>query len=417
MFAQKTTSTDIQSIQGLVPRGLLGGAKNLSISKTTSEGLSPVRVQIKDGLIQDIEVVLQSGNLIKGVLLPRLVEPHAHIDKAFSWRSYPNLNGTYKDALIANLEEHKYRTIEKVRHRAEKSLNLALKNGLRAIRTHIDSFGLIGEQTWATLSEIKKEWRGLIELQLVALVPLEYWSSLNGRNLALKVANQNGFLGGVIVPPYESKYLRKRLINLFSIANELECGIDLHIDETALAPGSGLNVLLSVLDKYKLHVPITCSHLSSMGLISEKKLQALAERLADHNVHVIALPLTNFWLLARHEKKTPCIRPLAPIKQLQNAGVTVAIGCDNVQDPWYPGGDFDPFSLISSAMALTHMAPWNRLGLSTYTTGPSRILGLQWDGTLKKGSPADFVLLEADSWADIISTSPSRTVMVNGAWI
>ena len=108
---------------------------------------------------------------------------------------------------------------------------------------------------------------------------------------------------------------------------------------------------------------------------------------------------------------------MAPIKQLQNAGVTVAIGGDNVQDPWYPGGNYDPISLISASMPITQLPPWERLGLSTFTTAASRLMGLESDGILKSGIPADFVVLDAVSWSVAISSQPERKVMIKGNWI
>jgi cytosine deaminase len=74
----------------------------------------------------------------------------------------------------------------------------------------------------------------------------------------------------------------------------------------------------------------------------------LAERMALHNIRVVALPLTNGWLLGRQDFATPLRRPLAPIRQLQRAGVCVAVGGDNVQDPWFPAGNFDPFGFDCS---------------------------------------------------------------------
>ena len=148
-----------------------------------------------------------------------------------------------------------------------------------------------------------------------------------------------------------------------------------------------------------------------------ESMKSIAERLAEHKVNVVALPLTNFWLLSRKEKVTPFIRPLAPIKQLQNAGVTVAVGGDNVQDPWLPVGNFDPLSLMSASITMTQSAPWNRLGLSLFTTGAARLMGLEWDGTFRIGSEADFILIDAECWSTAMSTPPSRKVMINGQWM
>ena len=114
---------------------------------------------------------------------------------------------------------------------------------------------------------------------------------------------------------------------------------------------------------------------------------------------------------------TPVERPLAPINQLQKAGVTVGIGGDNVQDPWNPIGDFDPLSLIAASIPMAQVAPWQRDGLATFTTGSARIMDLDWDGSLEVGSPADFILLDADSWTSALSMSPDRKVMIKGAWV
>lgn len=414
---QKKTSPDIPYLEGLFPRSLITCGKNVLSAITTPEGLCPLRIYLEGGLVRSFEAIKESSESQLGLLLPRFVEPHAHIDKAFTWKISPNFLGTYEGALKANFEEHKKRTIPKVRSRAIRSLDLALKNGFRSIRSHIDSFGLIGDYSWEALLELKHEWKSLIELQFVALVPLEYWGTNNGKNLVRKVANENGFLGGVIAPPYEKKKLRGQLLNLFSLANDFGCGIDLHIDETNQSPASGLRELINSLGQMKVEVPITCSHLSSMGLASKRCIRFFADKLADNEINVIALPRTNFWLLSKQEKSTSFQRPFAPIKELQNAGVTVAIGGDNVQDPWYPGGDFDPLSLMATSIPMTHLAPWTRSGLSVFTTAPARLMDLQWDGTLQVGSPADFVLLEANNWATAMSSSPARKVMIKGAWL
>ena len=72
------------------------------------------------------DVIKENEEMPETLMMPRLVEPHAHIDKAFTWRISPNLLGTYEEALNANLEEHKHRSIKNVRLRAEKSLKLMI---------------------------------------------------------------------------------------------------------------------------------------------------------------------------------------------------------------------------------------------------------------------------------------------------
>ena len=406
-------------ISALMPRGLIGNAANILSSKVSYDGLCPVKIKWKDRKVVEIDCL--SGDLDKKnqkILLPRLIEPHAHLDKAFTWANYPNFRGTYSGALEANLKEHLLRSPEKVNSRAEKAISLCIKNGLRAVRTHIDGFGLVGSETWKIINALRKKWKEYLEIQCVALVPLDYWSSSEGLLLASKVAEDNGLFGGVLVPPFDKSKTKKNLLNLLKVANDYGCGIDLHIDESSSNHAAGLNVLMKVLEEFKSHhVPITCSHASSLGLINEKKINEYANKLSDFGISVVALPLTNSWLLGRQAGVTPTHRPIAPIRQLQNKGVNVAIGCDNVQDPWFPLGNFDPISLMSISMPFTQLAPWERLGLSAFTTSSANVLGLKWDGLIELDCPADFVVLEADSWSSALSTSPNRQNIINGDYL
>ena len=207
------------------------------------------------------------------------------------------------------------------------------------------------------------------------------------------------------------------MLNLVKLAGQLNCGIDLHIDEADHYPAYGLKKLIKVLSHMELKVPITCSHSSSLGLLPEGELRRLSEQIAHYRVNVIALPLTNSWLLGRYSNKTPVTRPLAPIKQLQQAGVIVAVGGDNIQDPWFPLGRLDPLELISLSMPLTQLAPWHRLGLAPFTTSAANVMKMEWDGTIGVDSPADFVLIDGSSWTEAFTSTKKRQIVIAGEWL
>ena len=174
-----------------------------------------------------------------------------------------------------------------------------------------------------------------------------------------------------------------------------------------------MKILLNTIEKLNSNVKVTCSHSSSLLLLKDNELTKLADKMLKKNITVIALPLTNFWLLNRQEKNT-ISRPVAPIKQLQKAFIDVSIGSDNVQDPWYPFGNFDPFYLMSHAMPMLQLNPWDRLSLSAIFNSPSRLLNLNWDGVVKKGCPADFVIVEGNCWGDIFSGNIKRKIIIKG---
>ncbi|MEB3353051.1 MAG: amidohydrolase family protein [Cyanobacteriota bacterium] len=350
--------------------------------------------------------------------LPPLVEPHAHLDKCFTVGRWPNRSGSLLGALAQNHREAVERTVEGVLARAEQALERAWRQGLRAIRSHVDSGGAGGSASWEALLELRRRWAGRVELQLVALVPLAHWSTPQGEALARWVADQGGLLGGVLGPPYGHRPEdRSALIALLALADRLGTGVDLHIDEADLAPALGVRQLLAVVERRHPGVPITCSHAASLGLLPEERLAPLAERLAAAGLAVVALPLTNLWLLGRRPAGSPLLRVQAPVRSLQRAGVRVALGADNVQDPWYPGGDFDPLELLRLAPLTSHLQPDLRQGLSPFTTEPSRLLGLAWDGVVRVGAPADLIVLAASDWTELLARSPQRRVLRGGVWL
>jgi cytosine deaminase len=97
--------------------------------------------------------------------------------------------------------------------------------------------------------------------------------------------------------------------------------------------------------------------------------------------------------------------------------VVVAVGGDNVQDAWFPGGDFDPLEVLRFAVVASHLHPWSRQGLSPFSTAAAQLLQLEWDGILRPGSPADLVVLDARNWSDLLARSPQRRVMRGGVWL
>ena len=406
-------------LQLRMPRGLLDpGLRDLGCGD--GDGLVAVRLQLADGRIAAITAAAPgpAGDAGPPLAITPPVDAHVHLDKAFSWGAFPNRDGTMAAALALNLQEGEQRSLAQVLERGERALEQAWRYGLRALRSHVDSGGPCAEPSWEGLLELQHRWRGRVELQLVALAPLQHWQTPDGQRLARRAAAASGLLGGVLGPPYPRRRAdRAALQALLQLAAELGCGVDLHVDEAGTAPAHGLRSLVALLERGRPPVPITCSHASSMGLLPPEPQRRLAERMAALELAVVCLPTTNFWLLGRRGPLTTAERPLAPVRALQRAGVPVALGADNVQDPWYPGGDFDPLALLRLSHRAAHLSPWSRQGLMPFTTVPSRLLGLAWDGVLRPGAPADLLITNAQSWSALLARPPQRRVLRHGQWL
>lgn len=400
-----------------LPRALLDPRLS-GLAVGAADGLVAIELEQRQGRITALRPLDTAAAAAAGPLplaLTPLVEPHAHLDKCFTAAAFPNPEGTIAGAMASNRRESEQRSAEQVLERGERALERAWRHGLRAIRSHIDSGGPATRPSWEALLELRRRWAGRVELQLVALVPLAHWSSAEGEELARWVADRGGLLGGVLGPPYgRLRSDRDALGALLGLAERLGTGVDLHVDEADDQPGRGVTLVAEVAAERRCGVAITCSHAASVALLGRRRLERLAEQLAAAGIAVVALPLTNLWLLGRRPERTPVLRVQAPIRCLQRAGVLVAMGGDNVQDPWYPGGDFDPIELLRLAPLTSHLWPAQRQGLAPLSTAPARLLDLEWDGLVREGGPADLVLLAASGWSDLLARSPRRLVLRDG---
>ena len=71
---------------------------------------------------------------------------------------------------------------------------------------------------------------------------------------------------------------------------------------------------------------------------------------------------------------------------------------------------------MSFSMTFAQLAPWQRLGLSPFTTSAANLMQLEWDGTIGIGSPAELLLVDASSWSEALSSPPQRRVLIHGGW-
>ena len=133
-----------QRLQCLVPRALLDPERT-DLPCGDAQGLLPVELRWQGEQLSAIEPCGGSG---LPLALTPLVDPHVHLDKAFSWPDFPNYSGRMQAALALNLEEGQSRTAEQVLQRGELALDRAWRYGLRGLRSHIDSGGPCAEPSW-----------------------------------------------------------------------------------------------------------------------------------------------------------------------------------------------------------------------------------------------------------------------------
>src|SRR5262245_59195052 len=103
---------------------------------------------------------LPAIDLRGGIVLPRFVDVHTHIDKGHIWPRRSNPDGTHagaRAAVAADREAHW--SADDVRTRMDFSLRCAFAHGTGAIRTHLDSLGKQSAVPWRAFTQMREQWK------------------------------------------------------------------------------------------------------------------------------------------------------------------------------------------------------------------------------------------------------------------
>ncbi len=129
----------------------------------------------------------------------------------------------------------------------------------------------------------------------------------------------------------------------------------------------------------------------------------VAGEVAAAGISIVPLPQTNLFLQGRdHPQSTP--RGLTAIAALREAGVLVAAGADNVQDPFNLVGRSDPLETAALLVMAGHVLPDEAYDM--VANNVRRVLGLA-PVRFEVGDPADFVAIDAPSVRGAIADAPA----------
>ncbi|MEA9391576.1 cytosine deaminase [Acerihabitans sp. TG2] len=304
-----------------------------------------------DGMISSLSPTKSSQcalwNLDGALVLPGLIEPHAHLDKTFTiGRSRPAGPGLLA-AIDAMQQDRWHWNAQDIHQRAAQGLARAAAHGVSHLRTHIDWFDATAPAAWLEMAKLEQPG---VTLERVALVPLVFFAdAATADAIAQAVAHsgEHGLLGGFI---HSSNWDPAAMENLMLSAARWHLNLDLHIDEELGKTANGLVWLAEYLSNHEFPGHICCSHGCALASGGEQQAKQVLALLAKQRVTLIALPMTNLLLQDAVVGRTPRQRGITLLKEAQTAGVPTLLGCDNVQDAFCPAGSYDPLDTLTCGM-------------------------------------------------------------------
>jgi cytosine deaminase len=350
----------------------------------------------------------------RGYLLsPPFVDCHFHMDATLSL-GLPRLNltGTLLEGIALWGELKPHLTHEAVAERALRYCDLAVSQGLLAVRSHVD---VCDDRLLAVeaLLEVKKRVKPYLDLQLVAFPQDGYFRAPTAAlNLERALDLGVDVVGGI--PHFERTMAvgAASVKALCEIAARRGLMVDLHCDESDDPLSRHVETLAFEAQRLGLRDRATGSHLTSMHSMDNYYVSKLLPLIAESGICAVSNPLINLTLQGRHDSY-PRRRGMTRVAEMRALGIPVALGQDCVMDPWYSLGVADMLDVANMAV---HGAPMTsreaiRWTFDAVTEIPARILGLDGYG-LSVGSNADMVLLQATDPIEAVRLRATRLYVI-----
>lgn len=396
-----------------------------AIPAAASDTFVACDITVRDGQIAAITIPgasppdLTRVDLREGLVLPRFVDGHTHLDKGHILERAPNPDGSFLAArtTVAADREANWSAAD-VRRRMDFALRCAFAHGTAAIRTHIDSLGKQTAISWPVFDQMRTEWKGRIELQAAALCPAELAldDEPQFREIVATVARYGGSIGGLtFMGTRPGEKLDRALDRVCQAAAAHGLSLDFHVDESSSPDALTLEPIARAVTRNRFTGRVVAGHCCSLALQPDDDRHRIISQVAEAGITVVSLPLVNMYLQDREPGRTPRWRGVVPFQELAEAGARVVVASDNTRDPFYAYGDLDFLEVFREATRILHLDHSPRSWASLLGPATAEAMGFVTPGKITVGGPADLVIVGArDLWELNARPWSDRAVIVAG---
>ncbi len=396
-----------------VPVALLG---DRGLAAATREGLATVDLEIARGTIRHVRPAATPAadglDVRRGIVLPCFTDAHTHLDKGHIWERAPNPDGTFATALaVVRADARQHWQAEELYRRMRFGLQCSYAHGTQALRTHLDCGNGQYQLSLPVFARLQAEWRDKLTLQAVSLVTLDEYQTPAGVALADAIAAAGQVLGGVA---YANPELPAQLDAIFTLAAERQLDLDFHADENGDPDSRCLQAIAAAALRHEFPGRITCGHCCSLAVQPPEVVTATLDMVKQAGIGIISLPMCNLYLQDAQPGRTPRWRGVAPVQEIQQAGIPVALASDNCRDPFFGFGDHDPLEVFNQSVRIAHLDRPYGDWIRAVTQTPSQLLGLA-ERAIAPGAPADLIVFRGRSFSELLARSQhDRLVLRRG---
>src|SRR5690554_6485534 len=368
------------------------------------ENPSATELLVEDGKFKQIGTDLPAGDqeidLEGKLVLPPYVDPHLHLDYAYTGRNDGGKikSGTLFEGIARWHEIKKSQTLQDVKQRALRAIREEVSQGVQFIRTHIDVTDpkLTGLKA---ILELREEVRDMVEIQIVSFPQEGMFAYKGGLELVEEGLKMGAdCVGGI--PHFEwAREIGERSIHsIVELAVKYDKMIDVHCDETDDPMSRFVELLNALVMAEGIGPKTAASHTCSFGSADNAYAFRMMGLFKASGINFIACPTENAYLQGRQDTY-PKRRGLTRVKELIEAGINVCFAQHSINDPCYPLGNGNMMNILDNGIHLTQVASYEELetafDLITYNGSKAMMVEDQYG--LEAGKPANFIVLDESS--------------------
>jgi cytosine deaminase len=375
---------------------------------------APAHLAIANGRIATVgreapaarEVIEVDGRLVT----PGLVEAHMHLDKALLHDRIEATAGTAAEAIRLTGQAKRGFTVEDVRARARRVLDMAIAAGTTAMRSHVEVDPVLGLSALEAILPLKAEYAAALDLQICAFAQEGILQSPGTEGLLRRALTRGADLVGGC--PYNDTDATRHIDIVFALAQAFDVDVDFHVDFFDEPEHLHIREIIDQTVRTGWQGRVSVGHLTELAALPVPEQDALVADLAAARIGVIALPTTDLYLMGRSDEVN-VRRGITPLRRLLAAGVSVALASNNIRNPFTPIGTADLADLTFLATVAAHMgtAREMRTLLDTITVHPATMLRLPEYG-VAPGCRANLLVWDCATAEDAVATLPPRILSI-----
>ncbi|MCM3782332.1 amidohydrolase family protein [Neobacillus mesonae] len=338
------------------------------------------------------------------LLLPGLIEPHIHMEKAMLLSRMPKEAHSLQEAIEITVKLKEGFTKQDMILRSLEVADRLSSYGVTHARCHVEVDPVLGLSAMESVLEIKAQIKDRLDLNIVAF-PQEGIFAALGTSELLKAAVKMGAdaVGGIT---YMDSSLEEHLDYVFRLAAANDLPLDFHADFSLNPNDRAILQIAQKTKEYGYQGRVAAGHVTSLGAIPKEEALLCAEQIAEAGIHIITLPATDLYINGRDDEDN-VRRGLTPVRLLHDHGVNVTYGANNICNAFTP---FGTGNVMDIAWLLAHTAYMGsekdaKLLVDMGTQHAAAVLGVS-DYVIRSGKQADLVLFPVKSERELLIERP-----------